>query len=126
LPRGKEFETGHGKPARRRRRRETIMTISLAQFLIVAAILFTLGVAGVILNRKNIIVVLMSVELILLSVNLNLVAFSAFLGDLTGQIFALFILTVAAAEAAIGLAILVAYYRNRGSIAVDDINMMKG
>jgi NADH-quinone oxidoreductase subunit K len=103
-----------------------MMTISLAQFLIVAAILFTLGVAGVILNRKNIIVVLMSVELILLSVNLNLVSFSAFLGDLTGQIFALFILTVAAAEAAIGLAILVAYYRNRGSIAVDDINMMKG
>jgi NADH-quinone oxidoreductase subunit K len=126
LPRGKEFETGQCKLARARRRRETIMTISLAQFLIVAAILFTLGVAGVILNRKNIIVVLMSVELILLSVNLNLVAFSAFLGDLTGQIFALFILTVAAAEAAIGLAILVAYYRNRGSIAVDDINMMKG
>jgi NADH-quinone oxidoreductase subunit K len=126
LPRGKEFETGHCKIARKRRWRETIMTISLAQFLIVAAILFTLGVAGVILNRKNIIVVLMSVELILLSVNLNLVAFSAFLGDLTGQVFALFILTVAAAEAAIGLAILVAYYRNRGSIAVDDINMMKG
>jgi NADH-quinone oxidoreductase subunit K len=126
LPRGKEFETGHGTLARTRRRRETIVTISLAQFLIVAAILFTLGVAGVILNRKNIIVVLMSVELILLSVNLNLVAFSAFLGDLTGQVFALFILTVAAAEAAIGLAILVAYYRNRGSIAVDDINMMKG
>jgi NADH-quinone oxidoreductase subunit K len=126
LPRGKEFETWHGKLASTRRRRETMMTISLAQFLIVAAILFTLGVAGVILNRKNIIVVLMSVELILLSVNLNLVAFSAFLGDLTGQIFALFILTVAAAEAAIGLAILVAYYRNRGSIAVDDINMMKG
>jgi NADH-quinone oxidoreductase subunit K len=126
LPRGKEFETWHGKLANTRRRRETIMTISLAQFLIVAAILFTLGVAGVILNRKNIIVVLMSVELILLSVNLNLVAFSAFLGDLTGQIFALFVLTVAAAEAAIGLAILVAYYRNRGSIAVDDINMMKG
>jgi NADH-quinone oxidoreductase subunit K len=126
LPRGKEFESGHCKLARTRRRRETIMTISLAQFLIVAAILFTLGVAGVILNRKNIIVVLMSVELILLSVNLNLVAFSAFLGDLTGQVFALFVLTVAAAEAAIGLAILVAYYRNRGSIAVDDINMMKG
>jgi NADH-quinone oxidoreductase subunit K len=126
LPRGKVFETGHGKLARTRRRRKIIMTISLAQFLIVAAILFTLGVAGVILNRKNIIVVLMSVELILLSVNLNLVAFSAFLGDLTGQVFALFILTVAAAEAAIGLAILVAYYRNRGSIAVDDINMMKG
>jgi NADH-quinone oxidoreductase subunit K len=126
LPRGKEFETGRCKVARARRRRETIMTISLAQFLIVAAILFTLGVAGVILNRKNIIVVLMSIELILLSVNLNLVAFSAFLGDLTGQVFALFILTVAAAEAAIGLAILVAYYRNRGSIAVDDIDMMKG
>jgi NADH-quinone oxidoreductase subunit K len=125
LPRGKEFETGHGKLSRECHQR-TIMTISLAQFLIVAAILFTLGVAGVILNRKNIIVVLMSVELILLSVNLNLVAFSAFLGDLTGQVFALFILTVAAAEAAIGLAILVAYYRNRGSIAVDDINMMKG
>jgi NADH-quinone oxidoreductase subunit K len=126
LPRGKEFETGRCKLARTPRRRETMMTISLAQFLIVAAILFTLGVAGVILNRKNIIVVLMSVELILLSVNLNLVAFSAFLGDLTGQVFALFILTVAAAEAAIGLAILVAYYRNRGSIAIDDINMMKG
>jgi NADH-quinone oxidoreductase subunit K len=126
LPRGKEFETGRSKVARSWRRRETIMTISLAQFLIVAAILFTLGVAGVILNRKNIIVVLMSIELILLSVNLNLVAFSAFLGDLTGQVFALFILTVAAAEAAIGLAILVAYYRNRGSIAVDDIDMMKG
>jgi NADH-quinone oxidoreductase subunit K len=126
LPRGKEFETGPCTVAGTRRQRKTIMTISLAQFLIVAAILFTLGIAGVILNRKNIIVVLMSVELILLSVNLNLVAFSAFLGDLTGQVFALFILTVAAAEAAIGLAILVAYYRNRGSIAVDDINMMKG
>jgi NADH-quinone oxidoreductase subunit K len=126
LHRGAEFEPVHGKRARTQRRRETIITISLAQFLIVAAILFTLGVAGVILNRKNIIVVLMAVELILLSVNLNLVAFSAFLGDLTGQVFALFILTVAAAEAAIGLAILVAYYRNRGSIAVDDINMMKG
>src|SRR6201997_3042030 len=100
--------------------------IELNQVLIVAAILFTIGVAGIILNRKNVIVILMSVELILLSVNLNLVAFSAQLHDLTGQIFALFILTVAAAEAAIGLAILVAYYRNRGSIAVDDINMMKG
>jgi NADH-quinone oxidoreductase subunit K len=103
-----------------------IVTVSLSQFLVVAAIMFTLGMAGIILNRKNIIVVLMSVELILLSVNINLVAFSAFLGDLTGQVFALFILTVAAAEAAIGLAILVAYYRNRGSIAVDDINLMKG
>src|ERR1700758_3190139 len=102
------------------------MTLSLAHFLVVAAILFTIGVAGIILNRKNIIVVLMSVELILLSVNINLVAFANFLGDLTGQIFSMFILTVAAAEAAIGLAILVAYYRNRGSIAVEDINMMKG
>ena len=100
--------------------------IGLNQYLFVAAILFTLGVAGIILNRKNIIIILMSVELILLSVNINLVAFSAFLHDLTGQVFALFILTVAAAEAAIGLAILVTYYRNRGSIAVQDINAMKG
>ena len=100
--------------------------IGLDHYLIVAAILFTLGVAGIILNRKNIIIILMSVELILLSVNINLVAFSSFLGDLTGQVFALFILTVAAAEAAIGLAILVTYYRNRGSIAVQDINAMKG
>jgi NADH-quinone oxidoreductase subunit K len=102
------------------------MTISLSKYLVVAAIMFFLGICGIILNRKNIIVILMSVELILLSVNINLVAFSAFLGDLTGQVFALFILTVAASEAAIGLAILVSYYRNRGSIAVDDINMMKG
>jgi NADH-quinone oxidoreductase subunit K len=102
------------------------MSIDLNHYLVVAAVLFTLGVAGIILNRKNIIIILMSVELILLSVNLNLVAFSAFLGDLTGQVFALFILTVAAAEAAIGLAILVTYFRNRGSIAVEDINMMKG
>ncbi|HXY58783.1 MAG TPA: NADH-quinone oxidoreductase subunit NuoK [Methylocystis sp.] len=100
--------------------------IGLAHYLTVAAILFTLGVAGIILNRKNIIVILMSVELILLSVNLNLVAFSAKLGDLTGQVFALFVLTVAAAEAAIGLAILVTFYRNRGTIAVDDINNLKG
>jgi NADH-quinone oxidoreductase subunit K len=102
------------------------MVISLSKYLVVAAIMFFLGICGIILNRKNIIVILMSVELILLSVNINLVAFSAFLGDLTGQVFALFILTVAASEAAIGLAILVSYYRNRGSIAVDDINMMKG
>ncbi len=102
------------------------MDIGLPHYLSVAAILFTLGVMGIILNRKNIIVILMSVELILLSVNINLVAFSSFLGDLTGQVFSLFILTVAAAEAAIGLAILVAYFRNRGSIAVEDINMMKG
>ena len=102
------------------------MAVGLTNYLIVAAILFTLGIAGIILNRKNIIVILMSVELILLAVNLNLVAFSAFLGDLTGQVFALFVLTVAAAESAIGLAILVVFYRNRGSIAVEDINMMKG
>ena len=102
------------------------MAVGLTHYLIVAAILFTLGILGIILNRKNIIVILMSVELILLAVNLNLVAFSAFLGDLTGQVFALLVLTVAAAESAIGLAILVVYYRNRGTIAVEDINMMKG
>ena len=102
------------------------MTIGLEHYLAVAAALFTIGVIGIILNRKNIIVILMSVELILLSVNINLVAFSSHLGDLTGQVFSLFILTVAAAEAAIGLAILVTYFRNRGSIAVDDVNMMKG
>ena len=102
------------------------MEIGLNQYLTVAAIVFTIGVAGIILNRKNIIVILMSVELILLSVNINLVAFSTALGDLAGQVFSLFILTVAAAEAAIGLAILVTYYRNRGSIAVEDINVLKG
>ncbi len=102
------------------------MVIGLSHYLSVAAILFTLGILGIFLNRKNVIVILMSIELILLAVNLNLVAFSAHLNDLTGQIFALFILTVAAAEAAIGLAILVVFYRNRGSIAVEDINMMKG
>jgi NADH-quinone oxidoreductase subunit K len=100
--------------------------IGLPHYLSVAAILFTLGIAGIILNRKNIIIILMSVELILLAVNINLVAFSSFLGDLTGQVFSLFILTVAASEAAIGLAILVTYFRNRGTIAVEDINMMKG
>jgi NADH-quinone oxidoreductase subunit K len=103
-----------------------MMTIGLTPYLVVAAILFTLGVTGIILNRKNIIVILMSVELILLSVNLNFVAFSHELGDLVGQVFALFVLTVAAAEAAIGLAILVAFYRNRGTIAVEDINSLKG
>ena len=102
------------------------MSVGLGHYLVVAAVLFTLGVVGIIVNRKNIIVILMSVELILLSVNINLVAFSAFLGDLTGQVFALFILTVAAAEAAIGLAILVTYFRNRGTIAVEDVNLMKG
>lgn len=100
--------------------------IGIEHYVVVSAILFVLGVLGIFLNRKNVIVILMSVELMLLAVNINLVAFSAFLGDITGQIFALFILTVAAAEAAIGLAIIVVYYRNRGSIAVDDINLMKG
>lgn len=102
------------------------MTIGLGHFLTVAAILFTLGVLGIFVNRKNVIVILMSVELILLAVNINLVAFSAFLNDIVGQVFALFILTVAAAEAAIGLAILVTFYRNRGSIAVEDVNLMRG
>jgi NADH-quinone oxidoreductase subunit K len=100
--------------------------IGLGHFLTVAAILFTLGVFGIFLNRKNIIIILMSIELILLAVNVNFVAFSAQLSDLAGQVFALLILTVAAAEAAIGLAILVAFFRNRGSIAVEDLNMMKG
>jgi NADH-quinone oxidoreductase subunit K len=102
------------------------MTIGLGHYLSVAAILFTLGVLGIFLNRKNVIVILMSIELILLSVNVNLVSFSSFLNDIVGQIFALLVLTVAAAEAAIGLAILVVFYRNRGSIAVEDINLMKG
>jgi NADH-quinone oxidoreductase subunit K len=102
------------------------MIVGLGHYLTVAAILFTLGVFGIFLNRKNVIIILMSVELILLAVNINLVAFSSFLGDLTGQIFALLVLTVAAAEAAIGLAILVTFYRNRGTIAVEDISMMKG
>ncbi len=102
------------------------MTIGLGHFLTVAAILFTIGVLGIFLNRKNVIVILMSVELILLAVNINFVAFSSHLNDIVGQVFALFVLTVAAAEAAIGLAILVTFYRNRGSIAVEDINMMRG
>jgi NADH-quinone oxidoreductase subunit K len=102
------------------------MAVGLSQYLTVAAILFTIGVLGIFLNRRNVIIILMSIELILLAVNINFVAFSAFLGDLVGQAFALFVLTVAAAEAAIGLAILVVYYRNRGSIAVEDVNMMKG
>jgi NADH-quinone oxidoreductase subunit K len=102
------------------------MVIGLSHYLVVAAILFTLGAFGIFMNRKNVIVILMSIELILLSVNINLVAFSTHLGDMVGQIFALFVLTVAAAEAAIGLAILVVYFRNRGTIAVEDINVMKG
>ena len=100
--------------------------IGLTHYLVLSGILFTLGVFGIFINRKNVIIILMSIELILLSVNINFVAFSSFLGDLMGQVFALFILTVAAAEAAIGLAILVVYFRNRGTIAVEDINMMKG
>jgi len=100
--------------------------ITLGHYLTVAAILFTIGVFGIFLNRKNVIIILMSVELILLSVNINLVAFSSFLGDMVGQVFAMLVLTVAAAEAAIGLAILVVYFRNRGSIEVEDLNVMKG
>ncbi|MFM7349036.1 MAG: NADH-quinone oxidoreductase subunit NuoK [Erythrobacter sp.] len=100
--------------------------IGIEHYLTVGAILFVLGVLGIFLNRKNVIVILMAVELILLAVNINLVAFSAFIQDLAGQVFAMLVLTVAAAEAAIGLAILVIYFRTRGSIAVDDINRMKG
>jgi NADH-quinone oxidoreductase subunit K len=102
------------------------MVIGLAHYLTVAAILFTLGIFGIFLNRKNVIIILMSIELMLLAVNINFVAFSARLGDLVGQVFAMFVLTVAAAEAAIGLAILVVYFRNRGTIEVEDINVMKG
>jgi NADH-quinone oxidoreductase subunit K len=102
------------------------LAIGLGHYLTVSAILLVIGVFGIFINRKNIIVILMSVELILLAVNINLVAFSSALNDLTGQIFAMFILTVAAAEAAIGLAILVVYFRNRGSIEVEDVNLMKG
>jgi NADH-quinone oxidoreductase subunit K len=100
--------------------------IGLGHYLTVAAVLFTLGVFGIFLNRKNVIVILMAVELILLAVNINLVAFSTHLNDITGQVFALLVLTVAAAEAAIGLAILVVFFRNRGSIAVEDVSMMRG
>jgi NADH-quinone oxidoreductase subunit K len=102
------------------------VTVGLSHYLTVAAILFTIGIFGIFINRKNVIVILMSIELILLAVNINLVAFSAFLGDLVGQVFALLVLTVAAAEASIGLAILVVFYRNRGSIAVEDVNVMRG
>jgi NADH-quinone oxidoreductase subunit K len=102
------------------------MAAPLAHYLTVAAILFTLGIFGIFVNRKNVIIILMSIELMLLAINLNFVAFSAYLGDLAGQVFAMFVLTVAAAEAAIGLAILVVYFRNRGSIEVEDINLMRG
>lgn len=100
--------------------------IGIFHYVVVSTLLFTIGVCGIFLNRKNVITILMSIELILLAVNINFVAFSVYLHDLTGQIFAMFILTVAAAEAAIGLAILVIYFRNRGTIAVEDVNMMKG
>ena len=103
-----------------------MLEIGLSHYLVLAAIMFTLGVFGIFLNRKNVIIIMMSIELILLAVNLNLVAFSAHLGDMVGQVFALFVLTVAAGEAAIGLAILVVYFRNRGTIAVEDIRIMKG
>ncbi len=100
--------------------------VTLNHYLLLAALLFVIGIFGIFLNRKNVIVMLMSIELILLAVNLNFITFSVYLGDLTGQVFTLFILTVAAAEAAIGLAIIVCFFRNRGTIAVEDINMMKG
>ena len=103
-----------------------MLEIGIAHYLVVASILFTLGIFGIFLNRRNVIIILMSVELMLLAVNINFVAFSSFLHDLTGQVFAMFVLTVAAAEAAIGLAILVVYFRNRGTIAVEDINLMRG
>ena len=102
------------------------MTIGLGHYLTVASVLFTLGILGIFLNRKNVIVILMCVELMLLAVNINLVAFSVFQGNVVGQVFSMLVLTVAAAEAAIGLAILVVYFRNRGTIAVEDINEMKG
>ena len=102
------------------------MAVGLGHYLVVSAILLVLGVFGIFLNRKNVIIILMSVELILLAVNINLVAFSAALGDLAGLVFAMFVLTVAAAEAAIGLAIVVVYFRNRGTIQVEDVNLMRG
>ena len=102
------------------------MSVGLAPYLGVAAILFTIGVFGIFVNRRNIIVILMAIELILLAVNINLVAFSVFLHDVVGQIFAMFVLTVAAAEAAVGLAILVTFFRNRGDISVDEADLLKG
>ncbi len=104
----------------------TLMPIGIFHYLILAVIIFTIGVCGMFLNRKNVITILMSIELMLLAVNINFVTFSSYLGDITGQVFTMFVLTVSAAEAAIGLAILVVYFRNRGSIAVDDISSMKG
>lgn len=103
-----------------------MIEVTLTHYLILSALLFTIGISGIFLNRKNVIIVLMSIEIMLLAVNINFVAFSSYLNDMVGQVFTIFILTVAAAEAAIGLAILVVYYRNRGSISVTDINIMKG
>ena len=103
-----------------------MLEIGLSHYLTVAAILFTLGIFGIFLNRKNVIIILMSIALMLLAVNINLGAFSAHLQDMVGQVLAMFVLTVAAAEAAIGLGVLVVYFRNRGTIAVEDINLMKG
>ncbi len=105
---------------------DTVLNIGIGHFLTLAGIIFTIGVFGIFLNRRNVIVILMSIELMLLAVNINFVAFSAYLNDLTGQVFTMFILTVAAAEAAIGLAILVVFFRNKGSIEVDDISSLKG
>jgi NADH-quinone oxidoreductase subunit K len=105
---------------------EGVFAVGLGHYLTVSALLFTIGIFGIFLNRKNLIVIMMSIELILLAVNVNLVAFSGFLNDLVGQVFSLVVLTVAAAEAAIGLAIVVVFYRNRHSIEVEDINRMKG
>lgn len=105
---------------------EMLLKIGIGHYITLATLLFTIGITGIFINRKNVITILMSVELMLLAVNINLVSFSYYLGDLVGQVFAMFILTVAAAEAAIGLAILVVYFRNKGSIAVEDINQMKG
>lgn len=104
----------------------SFLQIGLGHYLTIGAIVFTIGIFGIFLNRKNVIVILMSIELMLLAVNINMISFSVFLNDLMGQIFAMFILTVAAAEAAVGLAILVVYFRNRGTIGVEDINLMKG
>ena len=103
-----------------------MIDVGLGHYLGLGAVIFTIGVVGIFLNRKNVIVLLMSIELILIAVNINLVSFSVYQQDIVGQVFTMFVLTVAAAEAAIGLAILVVYFRNRGSIAVEDINVMKG
>jgi NADH-quinone oxidoreductase subunit K len=123
---GRAVKRSSSSRFRRGRGSSAVLEIGLSHYLTLASVLFTLGIFGIFLNRKNVIVILMSIELMLLAVNINFVAFSAFLNDLVGQVFAMFVLTVAAAEAAIGLAILVVYFRNRGTIEVEDINLMKG